>query len=272
MSIGAGIGGIIGAVVGWWLPPFGPMGSMFWGSIGMGIGSYIDPITPDMPTPGQPDRSLDITTAEVGLPIKDILGTTEVSGNFLWYGGNRIVEVEEKVDTGPFSHEHVTTGYKYYLSFAIGICIGPTDKLFSIFRDTEEEALWEGELERPDSGGEETINLGSYKGYHPDEEDVGSGAMTFYFGTTDQVPQVKMSTGRFNTEGVTWDAGLEAFTIDGVAVTAGQVTEGGIDATLNTPYRGLCWAFFDDVYIGESNRCPSFRFVMQKMPECSFDT
>ena len=40
MSIGAGIGGILGAVVGWWLPPFGPAGSMFWGSIGMGIGSY----------------------------------------------------------------------------------------------------------------------------------------------------------------------------------------------------------------------------------------
>ena len=66
----------------------------------------------------------------------------------------------------------------------------------------------------------------------------GIGRMDFYFGTTDQSVNTKI----------------------------GQIIG---DATLNSPMRGLCYAFFDDCLIGTYNRCPSVHFVVRKAPVIS---
>lgn len=61
------------------------------------------------------------------------------------------------------------------------------------------------------------------------------GSMTFYFGTTDQVANEVMAS-----------------KLD--------------DETLNPAYRGLCYAYFDNVNVGTANRVPNIRFVIQKHP------
>ncbi|GAG70264.1 unnamed protein product, partial [marine sediment metagenome] len=70
------------------------------------------------------------------------------------------------------------------------------------------------------------------------------GTMTFYFGTDNQVPN-------------------EQITAD---MAAGLTT-----MSRNLPYRNMCWAFFKDIHLGRSNRCPNFKFILQKKLSLSFD-
>ncbi|WP_035241139.1 phage tail baseplate protein [Desulfobacter vibrioformis] len=62
----------------------------------------------------------------------------------------------------------------YYLSWAIGICMGPIETLWAVYQD--DNLVWEGELNCPESGGKETVAI----------EDLGT--MDFYFGTEDHEP------------------------------------------------------------------------------------
>jgi hypothetical protein len=66
------------------------------------------------------------------------------------------------------------------------------------------------------------------------------GSVDFYFGTNDQAPNATM------------------------AAIIG-------DATLNSPFRGLCWALFKNCLIGENfNRIPTMRFLVRKTPALTF--
>jgi hypothetical protein len=228
MSTGMWIGGIVGGVIGaFW----GPVGVYYGATIGMGIGALIDPIQPDISSPGQPELgNINISTADEGIPIKDVLGTVKISqGNIIWYCCERVVAVTEDVDTGGKGgggSETVTTGYKYYATWALGLCMGEVDALYTIYNG--DDVVWYGELNRPASGGEETITL------------TNMGSATFYFGTNDQVAN---------------------------ATIGANIA----DSTLNTPYRHLCWVFFNDCCIGPTERIPTMKFVLRKTPTFAFN-
>jgi len=65
---------------------------------------------------------------------------------------------------------------------------------------------------------------------------------------------------------------LVGFVYGGLPVGVGEINEGGVDATLNIPYRNCCWVYFDDCFIGQFNRPPDMKFVIRKSPSCSFDS
>lgn len=215
---GAAIGGVIGFVIGAFTGPGGIAGVLF---------------PADSPALGAPPglQALSYTSNKIGDPICDVLGTTKLTGTLLVYGGEHNVAVTQTTETsggkggGGGSSTTQVTGYQYYMSWAIGLCVGPTDELLSVFRN--EDLVWSGNLLRPESGGQETIVI-------PD-----MGSMTFYFGTDDQAANAAVGA-----------------LID--------------EVTFNTPYRGLCWAFFNDCYIGDYNRMPTMRFVLRKTPAKTF--
>jgi len=241
MSTGGIIGGILGAVVGYFVSGGNPYGAYLGWTIGFGAGMMVDPLTPDMPSPGQPELgNLNISTSTEGAPIKDILGTTKIAqGNILWYGAQHIVEITNRVEpfggkgtvggimggaTGKGDPEE--TSHQYYVSWALGICMGPVDTLYTIYNG--DDVVWSGELNRPLAGGEETIVL----------TDMGS--MTFYFGTDDQVANATLTSK------------LE-------------------DSTLNPAYRHQCYAFFNDCSTGNQERIPTMKFVLRKCPTFAFN-
>ena len=231
MSTGSIIGATVGAVIGFFIG--GPIGAVYGAGVGFSIGMMVDPIVPDISAVGTPDQQgLQIMTSEIGTPIFDVLGTVKCTGNLLWYGLERSVAQTQKTSGGGKGggggEETQVTGYKYYMSWAMGLCLGKVNTLYAVYKN--DDLVWEGILDLPASGGEETITL---------SENMGSAVL--YFGTDDQVANAKMG------------AALE-------------------DPTLNPPYRGLCWAYFDDCYIGDYNRCPTMKFVMRKSPTCSFDS
>jgi len=129
------IGGVIGAYFG------GPYGALIGASIGMTIGGWIDPPEIDYTTPDKSE--LQINTSKESIPLPDLLGTTKVSGNIISYWGNRSEKIEEEVG-GKGGGQDITTGYKYYQTWEVGICEGVVNKLHSMYRN--QDKYWAGDL------------------------------------------------------------------------------------------------------------------------------
>lgn len=234
MSVGQVIGGAVGTVAGFFIG--GPIGAVVGGTLGVGVGGFIDPAPVNKL--GEPDlQELSITTAKEGDVIPDLLGISKIKGNILSHWGNTSEEIKQSVGGKGGGGGDVTTGYKYYLSWIQGICIGPVDTLRTIYKG--EDPVWAGKIERPVSGGQETISLFDYS----DNDGNGTllGTVTFYFGTNDHA--------------------LNSDFEDGLS-----------DSTLNIPYRNLCYAYFDNILLGEANRVPVYSFVIEKRPVLAFNS
>lgn len=244
MSWGSVIGAVVGAVVGWFIG--GPVGALYGAGLGFGLGAMVDPMTPDIPSPGTPlPAGAEIMASTVGGPLPDLVGTAKITGHLLCFGKERVVTIEAKqLDTGKGgggSSDNRIIGYDYHMSWAVGIVTGPVDTLYAIYKG--DELVWEGVLDcpiDPDSHGQETVvlsDMGSSEGVPYRAKVVGSA--TFYFGTDTQVANSDV----------------------------GEIIG---DETLNSPYRNFCWCFFDDCCIGDFNRCPNMKFVVRKAPDIAF--
>jgi hypothetical protein len=142
------VGGFLGVAIAALLPGFGWSTALLGFTIGAGIGSYIDPVTPDVDTGGAPQMGdLEVTTAEEGEIIFEVLGTSMVKGNIFHYWGDRSEAV--------YGAHDVHTGWKYYLSWCQGFCLGPVDMLYAMYAG--DNLVWEGELARP--SGESYVDL-----------------------------------------------------------------------------------------------------------------
>lgn len=174
MSLGGAIGAVFGGVLGYFFPP---LGVLYGAYLGFTLGMLLDPMTPDMPSPGTPlPVEREFMIAEVGDLLPDLVGTAKITGHLLCFGKERVetIMVEVEGAKGQPSPDPYVSGYRYYMSWAVGIVAGPIDMLYTIYRN--DDVVWEGELELPVSGGEAIITL----------EDMG--VATFYFGTSDQAP------------------------------------------------------------------------------------
>ena len=115
-SVGQAVGGIVGAVVGF----FTPLGPVYGAQIGMMVGGVLDPPR----TEGPRLEDLTTQTSVYGAFIPRLYGTTAVTGNVLWIQGDKLIEhsVESDGKGGP-----VVTNYEYFATFAVGLCEGPID-------------------------------------------------------------------------------------------------------------------------------------------------
>lgn len=183
-------------------------------------------LPPDIEMPGSPAPELQLTQNEIGALIPDLLGTAKMAGNLLFYGN------EYAIKRGSKSNRR----YWYIMTWGLGFCMGAVDTLYTIFLD--EKVLWSGVLNKPGSGGKQTITgLSGFtsSGYH-------SGSIDIYFGTNDQVADASIGT------------------MNG-------------SATLNSPYRGLFYVVFKNCMIGvNSRRQPNITVVARKAPVYAFNS
>ncbi len=222
MSLGGGIGAVLGGAIGFFIG--GPAGIFYGAAIGMSVGMMIDPLKPESANTQDPVK-FEVTSNEIGKTIPDALGTVKLTGLFMFYGNEHAdAQYQSAGGKGSGSSQQLT-GYKYYMSFAEGLCKGPVDTLYTIYRDND-VVVWHGVLNRPATGGHATLSIADY------------GSIDFYFGTDDQA--------------------------------ANSTAAGIVGSVYNTPFKGLCWAFFNDYYIGDYNRCPTFSFVLRRTPGQSF--
>lgn len=120
-SAGQIVGGIVGAVVGF----FTPAGPIVGAQIGMMIGGAIDP--PKGPTIRGPRLDdLSVQTATYGAFIPRVYGTTAIHGNVFWVKGDSITEVKVVTESGGKGGPSQTTEtFEYFATFAVGLCEGP---------------------------------------------------------------------------------------------------------------------------------------------------
>jgi hypothetical protein len=210
---GAITGATIGARWGW-------QGAIVGAIIGGALG-YAASCMADTSAAGGPRQDIQMPSNVIGEVVPDLIGTGKVCGTYLCFGLEN-VEEETSGGGGCMGGSEEVTGYKYYMSWAQALCIGPVDTVYSVYKDND-TILWAGELNRPETGGKETITIDGY------------GTITFYFGTDDQPADDVMSS---------------------------LIPE----PTLNSNLKGLCYAVFNNFYIGDYNRCPSITFTIKKTP------
>jgi hypothetical protein len=126
-SPGQIIGGVVGAVAGFFLSGFNPTGAIYGAQLGMMAGGAIDP--PKGPTVEGPRLSdLTVQTSNYGASIPRVYGTAVLNGNVIWLEGNRLKESVTKTKSGGkggSKSKTTTRNYSYSATFAVGLCQGP---------------------------------------------------------------------------------------------------------------------------------------------------
>jgi hypothetical protein len=125
-SGGQVVGGLVGAVAGFFLGGGTPSGALYGAQIGMTLGGYLDP--PKGPTVNGPRlNDLSVQTSTYGAVIPRVYGTVTVNGNVFWLENNRLKETVTKKKSGGKGGGGKTTTrtYTYSATFAVGLCQGP---------------------------------------------------------------------------------------------------------------------------------------------------
>ncbi|PUA17255.1 phage tail protein [Glaciimonas sp. PCH181] len=119
MSVGQVVGGIAGAVVGFFAGG-GPQGALVGAQLGMGVGGMVDP--PKGPHIYGP-KLTDLTTqtSTYGATIPRIKGTFPVTGNVFWLENNQLKETENTQKQGKGGGGSETTTFTYSATFAVGL-------------------------------------------------------------------------------------------------------------------------------------------------------
>jgi len=126
MSLGQGLGGVVGAVAGFFIG--GPVGALYGAQIGITAGGIIDP--PKGPTLVGPRlNDLSAQTSTYGATQPRNYGSSAQLGNVFWLQGDKLEEVATTTTSGGKGGGGGTksTTYSYYATFAVGLCKGPID-------------------------------------------------------------------------------------------------------------------------------------------------
>lgn len=131
-STGQIVGGIVGAVIGYYA---GGVTGVYYGyAIGSGIGGYIDP-PPGPSVEGPRLNDLKAQTSGYGQPIPRVYGTMQTHGNVFWLENNKLKEVVTKEEQGGKGGPGAATvkTYTYYATFALSVCEGPIEAVSRIW-------------------------------------------------------------------------------------------------------------------------------------------
>lgn len=127
--------------------------------------------------------------ASEGFPVNKVWGRVKISSpNTLWYGDFEAEAVKKKVKVGLFKKKKITTGFKYYIGFDLGVCLGPNITLHKI--SMEKDTAWEGTIS---AQGEIVIDLPEFLGGKDSNGGIG-GTIEFYPGNYTQDFSAYMDT------------------------------------------------------------------------------
>lgn len=176
MSSGQILGGVIGAVAGYFIPGGGAAMALKGMSLGMTVGGYLDP--PKGPTIVGPRlEDLTVQTSTYGSIIPRIYGTIGICGNIFWIENNALKEKVKKSKSGGKGGggSSTTKTYTYYATFALGLCEGP---IVGVRR------IWLGSKLWYDAG---SADISAIR-----ESNVNSSKFTLHKGSDTQQPDARM--------------------------------------------------------------------------------
>jgi len=212
----------------------------FWFTLLLYVGTFLlsELLRPKPNIEGAKPASLgdfQFPTSEEGRAVPIIWGTVRLNGpNVGWYGDLLAEPITEEVDTGLFSSENVTVGYKYYLGIDLMLCRGEFD-----VANTGLRRIWvDDEILRPLSAGwiqSGTVSFNSPSFFGSDSGGI-VGSATLFAGSAGQAQSSYMA---------------------GVS---------DIDATLLPNYRGTAHLVLEQLYIGNQPNLRPWSFELRRIP------
>lgn len=175
-SAGQVVGGVVGAVVGFFASGFNPTGALYGAQIGMMAGGYLDP--PKGPnTSGPRLDDLTLQTSTYGAVIPRAYGTIALNGNVFWLENNAIHETVTKKKSGGKGggSKSTTRTYTYSATFAVGLCQGPIAGI---------RRIWIGPDLFYDAGSDDPETIAA--------SNAASEGFAIYLGTDTQLPDARM--------------------------------------------------------------------------------
>jgi hypothetical protein len=161
-----------------------------------------------------------VPTATEGRVVPIIWGRVKMAGpNVVWYGDLQADPITEKVKTGLFSSDTVTTGFRYSIGLQMALCRGPVNLLVNIRNDGsfcwgEDAPSADTPVVPIDAGAPYSINEPSFFG---GEESGGGGGLVgggrIFPGTETQAASAYLTTFQTPTPAyrgtcfVTWERG-----------------------------------------------------------------
>ena len=127
------IAAIGGGIIGWFVG--GPVGAAYGFQAGLLVGSVLYPTQlPHVYGPRIED--LQVTNAQLGVPIPYIYGTVALPGQVIYVACPREVATTEEIG-GKGAPEQEQTTYTYFQTLAVGLCEGPIDGLLRVWENGE---------------------------------------------------------------------------------------------------------------------------------------
>tara|TARA_R110000737_G_scaffold47134_6_gene67071 strand:+ start:7716 stop:10622 length:2907 start_codon:yes stop_codon:yes gene_type:complete len=172
-------------------------------------------------------------TATEGRVVPIFWGTVRMDGpNVVWYGDLIQEAIVEKQQTGLFSSQRVTVGYKYKVGMQFAVSLGPVDSIIGMW--IGDDKVWTGSVTH---GNSFTINEPELFGGEEHGQGGFLGEIEFFSGTTTQTASTYLSTFQ---------------------------QQGG-----DTPaYRGFCYLAPKTLpfYVGNSTSLKPWKFELQRIP------
>lgn len=177
---------------------------------------------------GLGDFKFPTATEERVIPL--VWGTVKLEGpNVVWYGDLRQTAITEKIKTGMFSSDKITTGYLYYIGIQFGLCVGTLDNVRRVWIGDNE--VWSGEVS---SGTIEIDELNLFGGHKLGQGGV-KGFLRVHTGSSSQTVNTYLS---------------EYQQISGTTPS----------------YRGMCHMVWEGGYVGTSTSIKPFSFEVRRIP------
>tara|TARA_R110000822_G_scaffold120633_6_gene254168 strand:- start:806 stop:4000 length:3195 start_codon:yes stop_codon:yes gene_type:complete len=165
-------------------------------------------------------------TATEGRPVPLIWGTVRIEGpNVIWFGDLLQEAITEKVKTGLFSSQRVTTGFRYHLGLQFALCMGSSE---SAAEQVTLRKVWIGDKLVGNYTGAPIVHDGTFTINKPDlfgGEELGRGGVTgtlrFHAGTNTQTAAAYLAGGKALTTTAVASAGT-GYAIFDVLTEAGD--------------------------------------------------
>ena len=301
--------GIVGGVVGFFIG--GPVGALYGFSLGtVAAGLFLGPETPEQTI--RPEE-LRMSTSSESATVPVIFGTSRIAGNHIGYDRDsfRTKEITQEPEGGKGGGgEEQVVGYKYYLSYLVGLCMGPVDEVRKIYGSPgEDNVLFEEEKRNLSGTMNITVATDRITATAGDFEDWTTGQSVFVEGATDvdndrvrgtviaigaSDEYIELTSGTFGGSDETGSSltltsattqapqsisAAPTLTLDGKSSDGGSCQLFPGNTTQTGPsingeilnYRGVCFAFFNDYKIGRQPSPRSYLFEMTRMPVCIAD-
>ena len=184
-----------------------------------------------------------VNTAEYGAPVMEVLGTTRVSGNVIYYDDFTAHEHKETQRTGKGGKSSSTNiTYTYTVAVILGLCEGPVSGIGKVWKNKEVYDYPDDSIQLTLFTGTQNQQPWSYVvGKHP-ERALAYEGLAYMAGVIDLGDSAGMPSYNFEVKGqlLSTGDGIDVNPMDYIKYVLGKVGQGNVTFAGESNFRSYC--------------------------------